>query len=67
MILYTKTNCPMCDILKQKLNIKNISFEEWVDKAEEVKAMGFMSFPILKLDNGKTLSFSHAVEYINSL
>lgn len=39
--IYTKTTCPACDLAKQILNQKGVSFQEFVmdDKPEELKAL----------------------------
>lgn len=39
--IYTKTHCPACDLAKQILNQKGVSFEEFLmdDKPEELKAL----------------------------
>ena len=39
--IYTKSSCPACDLAKQILNQKGVSFEEFVmdDKVEELKAL----------------------------
>ena len=39
--IYTKSSCPACDLAKQILNQKGVSFEEFVldDKPEELKAL----------------------------
>ena len=39
--IYTKTTCPACDLAKQILSQKGVSFEEFIldDKPEELKAL----------------------------
>ena len=39
--IYTKSACPACDLAKQILNQKGVSFEEFImdDKPEELKAL----------------------------
>ncbi len=39
--IYTKTYCPACDLAKQILSQKGVSFEEFImdDKPEELKAL----------------------------
>ena len=39
--IYTKSTCPACDLAKQILNQKGVSFEEFImdDKPEELKAL----------------------------
>lgn len=63
-ILYT-THCPMCSVLKSKLQSKNISFQE-IDDVDEMMKLGIESVPVLKIGE-KLLNFSEAVSYVNSL
>ena len=49
IILYT-TNCPKCEILKEKLDTKNITYEICTD-IKEMVAKGFRSAPILEVDD----------------
>ena len=39
--IYTKSSCPACDLAKQILSQKGVSFEEFImdDKPEELKAL----------------------------
>lgn len=64
MILYS-TNCPMCNVLKQKLDEKHIGYqlETDIDKMQE---LGFTAAPMLQVDK-KIMSFREALSYINSL
>ena len=61
IILYT-TNCPKCEILKEKLDSKNITYEVCSD-IKIMVAKGFRSAPILEVDN-KVLTFLEAVNWI---
>ena len=49
IILYT-THCPKCEILKEKLDNKNIIYEICTDKQIMI-SKGFRSAPILEVDN----------------
>lgn len=64
MIILFSTNCPKCRVLEQKLNQKNIDFIV-SDNIDEVIEKGFMSVPILKIDD-KYLEFGDAVKWVNS-
>lgn len=59
--LYT-SGCPMCKVLKSKLDKKGIDYEV-VDDIETMKAMGFMSVPKLDVD-GTIYDFKEAVNWI---
>lgn len=62
MITLYSTNCPKCNVLKQKLQSLNIDFEV-SDNIDELINLGFMEAPILKV-NDKYLNFSKAVNWI---
>lgn len=61
-ILYT-THCPKCNILKKKLESKNIDFQENTNQQEMID-MGLMSVPYLKVDD-ELMDFAQANEWIN--
>lgn len=63
MITLFSTNCPKCRVLEQKLNQKNISFNKNSDMNEVIEK-GFMSAPILKIDD-VYLDFTSAVKWVN--
>lgn len=63
IILYS-TGCPKCNILKKKLTLKGIQFEENND-VELMLSKGFQQAPILEV-NGKVMSFSDANNWLNS-
>lgn len=62
IILYT-THCPKCNILKAKLDEKNISYTEY-DNVEFMKDMGITTVPVLNVNN-KLLEFKSAVDWVN--
>ena len=64
MIILYSTNCPRCEILKEKLQKKNIKFEE-CNNIEEMVKLGISTVPILKVDN-KYFNFKEANNYINT-
>lgn len=59
--LYT-TNCPRCSVLEKKLELKNIDFEK-NDNIDEMIEMGFMSAPILKVDDN-FMEFTDALRWV---
>lgn len=63
IILYS-TNCPKCNVLKQKLTKKNIMFEE-VNDIELIISKGFSAVPMLEID-GKSLNFVDANSLVNT-
>lgn len=67
MIKMYTTGCPKCIVLEKKLNQKNIDFEKITDfDKKELIAKGFMSMPILVVDD-EYLDFSRAINYVNNL
>lgn len=62
MIKFYSTGCPKCKVLKMKMALKNIQFEEITD-LEEMKARKFMSAPVLDID-GKILNFNEAIQWV---
>ena len=64
MKLYT-IDCPACQVLEKKLDLKNLSYEKIYDeKIHDEKKV--VNFPVLELDNGELLNFSEAVKWVNS-
>lgn len=63
MVTLFSTNCPKCRVLEQKLNQKNISFNKNSDMNEVIEK-GFMSAPVLKIDD-VYLDFTSAVKWVN--
>lgn len=65
LVLYTKEDCPRCDMLKAKLNAKNIAFAEIKDEAT-IEALGIDFLPVLQVGDSM-LKLSEANDFINSL
>lgn len=57
VILYT-THCPKCIILAKKLDAAGVQYETKEDPEEMLK-LGFMSAPVLRVDN-ETYLFKEA-------
>lgn len=64
VILYT-SGCSKCEILKKKLEEKNIQFIEEHDIKKMIK-MGMVSAPNLSVD-GVILDYSKAIIWINGV
>lgn len=62
IILYT-THCPKCNILKAKLDEKNVSYTE-IDNIEHMKELGITTVPVMSV-NGSFLEFKAAVDWVN--
>lgn len=65
MTLYS-TGCPKCNVLKMKLDAKQIPYEISED-LDFLMDRNIMEVPVLELENGNLLSFTEAVSYINTL
>lgn len=67
MVMYTIENCRNCEVLGRMLDRKGLEFKEESarDKAEEFKARGIMSVPVLQVGD-QFLSFGEAITWINS-
>ncbi|GFI62542.1 hypothetical protein IMSAG049_01726 [Clostridiales bacterium] len=63
MITLYSTHCPRCNVLKKKLKQRNIDYKE-IDNVETIKAKGYLSVPILEVDN-LCMDFKQAVNWIN--
>lgn len=64
MITLFSTDCPKCRVLEQKLNNKNIEFTKSSD-IQEIIDKGFMSAPVLKVDN-IYYDFKQGVDWVNN-
>lgn len=62
---YSLPNCPMCEMLKEKLNENNISFEEIQDK-EILKSKGITHVPCLEMENNTILKLADALKWVNN-
>ena len=63
IILYS-TGCPMCKVLKSKLNIAGVVYEE-INDQETMIQKGFKSAPILEVE-GKALNFNEAIGWVKN-
>ena len=63
VILYT-TGCPKCNVLKIKLNNKEIPYTEITD-INLMKEKGFYQAPMLEV-NGQVMDFTTANNWLNS-
>lgn len=57
------TGCPKCNVIKKKLEEKNISFEENAS-VDEMLMLGITHVPVLKIGD-ELYEFSRANEWIN--
>ena len=58
------TGCPKCNILASKLKAKGINFID-SNNIDEAIEQGFMSAPILKIDN-EYMDFGAAIKWVNN-
>jgi glutaredoxin-related protein len=64
-VIFYSTHCPKCNVLKKKLDQKNVAYEE-VNDVEIMTQKGFMQAPMLEVDD-KVMNFSEATNWINTL
>lgn len=64
VILYS-TGCPMCKILKTKLDQKNIEYQV-CENVDIMMEKGFQTVPMLEIDD-KLYNFREAVTWVNNL
>ena len=65
IILYRTLTCPKCHVLAQKLQKKNLVYEECTD-VESMRAMGIMEVPQLQVDGGALMNLREANAWINA-
>lgn len=63
MVILYSTGCPRCEVLKKKLNEKNIKYTE-NNSVDEMLALGIDAVPVLKVDE-ELMEFSAANKWIN--
>ena len=63
MIILHSTDCPLCKVLKKKLDSKKIIYETNNDVNIMLK-LGIVNVPVLEVD-GKLLGFQEANKWIN--
>lgn len=65
MIKLYSTHCANCMILEKLLDKKKIDYE-LIDDKELIISMGFMTVPILELEDGNRLTFPKALQWVNN-
>jgi glutaredoxin-related protein len=63
MIILYSTGCPKCNILKKKLDLKDINYETVTD-INIMQAKGFDLMPVLQVGS-RVFDFKSAVDWIN--
>jgi len=64
-VTFYSNNCPRCNILQQKLDEKGVMYEK-VSDIEIMKQKGFMSVPMLEVDE-KIMTYSEAINWIKEM
>lgn len=62
--IFTSPTCGRCKVLKKKMEILQIPFEE-TSKVEEIENLGFLSLPIMKVED-KYFDFSQSMQFIEN-
>lgn len=63
MIKMYTTHCPKCNVLKTKLQITNIEYQE-ISDTSEMEDLGIDTVPMLEVD-GNLMNFMQAITWIN--
>ncbi len=63
-IMLYSNGCPKCNVIKNKLNAKNVSYVE-NNNVEELVSLGIQTLPVLKVGN-EFLSFAEANAWVNN-
>lgn len=64
-VTFYSNDCPRCNILQQKLDEKGVMYEK-VSDIEIMKQKGFMSVPMLEVDE-KIMTYSEAINWIKGM
>ena len=65
IVLYS-TGCPKCTVLKKKMNLKGLQYQEITD-IEEIKQKGLKSVPWLCVNDTEMMDFAAANKWLNSV
>lgn len=63
IVIYTQDGCPKCNILKKKMNNKNIEYTECND-VDILISKGIEFTPMLEVEN-KMMDYTNAVKWVN--
>ena len=64
-VTFYSNGCPRCNILQQKLDEKGVMYEK-VSDVEIMKQKGFMSVPMLEVDE-KIMTYVEAINWIKEM
>lgn len=64
MVTLYSTGCPKCNVLKKKLDLKGIKYEE-IDSIEQMIEIGITKVPMLNTGTN-LLEFKEANDWINN-
>lgn len=65
IVLYSTETCPMCKMLKSRLDSAKIDYEVCMD-IDKMKDLGISHVPVLSVD-GSLMNLQNAIGYINSI
>lgn len=63
MVLYTKTDCPLCRVVKIKLGAAGIEYTNCTDE-QKMEELNIDRLPVLILGDGTKLGFKEILNYI---
>ena len=66
MTLYTKNDCPLCNVVKVKMSRTNLQYEVSMDE-DRMNELQLDRLPVLELDDGTLLEFKQILNYIEEV
>ena len=63
MKLYTKLDCPLCNVIKVKMNNANIPYDISMNE-KEMESLNIDKLPVLITDEGEQLEFKDILKYL---
>ena len=66
MTLYTKNNCPLCNVIKVKMAQTNLQYKVNMDE-DRMEELHLDRLPVLELDDGTLLEFKQILNYIEEV
>lgn len=63
MVLYSRPDCPLCNVAKTKLNLAGFEYEI-CSNTEEMEKLGIDSLPVLKTNDNQLLFFKEIIKLV---
>lgn len=66
MTLYTKTDCPLCNVVKIKMSQAGLDYTSCQNE-DKMNELNIDRLPVLQLDTGELLEFKAILNYIEEV